>query len=356
MLADHDFLLDPELVFLNHGSYGACPRPVFDRYQEWQRELERRPVEFLGRRFDDLVEDALAPLAAYVGAEAEDLVFVPNTTAGLNAVIRSLRLEPGDEVLATTSEYGALVRTWEFVGVSLRTVQAERLAESVTDRTKVVFCSHISSPTAALADVVGAVAAARSVGALAIVDGAHAPGQVPLDLTALGADIYAGNCHKWLNAPKGSAFLWARPEHQSWIAPLVVSWGFGADASFHSRHGWQGTRDPAALLTVPAAIEYAESVDLEPLHELAWRGQQALPPFREPSAPRMWATELPPGDAEALQRRLFEEHRIEVPVYEWEGHRLLRVSLGPYNDESDLEALVRALAAEAPRSVRGSRR
>ncbi len=346
MLPGHDFLLDPEIVFLNHGSYGACPRPVFERYQEWQRELEARPVEFLGRRFDDLVEEALAPLAAYVGAAAEDLVFVPNTTAGLNAVIRSLPLEAGDEVLTTTDEYGALQKTWEFVGARLRAVAPEELAGAVTETTRVVFCSHITSPTARLVDVEAAVVAARSVGALAIVDGAHAPGHVELDLEALGADIYAGNCHKWLCAPKGSAFLWAKPEHQRWIAPLVVSWGYGESTSFHERHGWQGTRDPAALLTVPAAIEYAASVDLERAHAVAQRGRMALPPFRLPSAPRMWATALPPGDPEALQRRLFDEHRIEVPVFDWEGHRLLRVSIGPYNDDGDLDALLAALADE----------
>lgn len=346
MLVGHDFLLDPEIVFLNHGSFGACPRPVFERYQEWQRELERRPVEFLGRRFDELVEEALAPLAAYVGAAPEDLVFVPNTTAGLNAVIRSLTLRPGDEVLTTTEEYGALVKTWEFVGARPRAVPPDELAGAVTERTRVVFCSHITSPTARVLDVEAAVAAARSVGALAIVDGAHAPGHLELDLEALGADVYAGNCHKWLGAPKGSAFLWARPEHQRWIAPLVVSWGFGNDASFHSRHGWQGTRDPAALLAVPAAIEHTQSVDQVRLRELARCGQELLPPFPATPAPRMWATELPPGDAEALQRRLFDEHRIEVPVFAWEGRRLLRVSIGPYNDESDLDALVTALATE----------
>ena len=203
--------------------------------------------------------------------------------------------------------------------------------------------SHITSPTALLVPVEEICAAARRAGALAIVDGAHAPGHVPLDLERLGADVYAGNCHKWLSAPKGAGFLWARPEHQRWIEPLVVSWGYGAEASFAERHGWQGTRDPAAALAVPAAIEAHRSVDLERCRRLASSYHDRLPPVGDCPAPQMWATELPPGDADELQRRLFAEHRIEVPVKEWEGRRLLRVSVAPYNEAGDLERLLVAL-------------
>jgi len=229
-----EFLLDPDVTFLNHGSYGACPEPVFARYQELQRELERNPVEFLARRFDELTAAARAALATFVGARAEDLVFVPNATAGLNAVIRSLRLEPGDEVLTTRHEYGAVTRTWEFAGAKLVYAEPEELAVAIGPRTRAVSVSHITSPTALVLPVEEICAAAREAGVLSIVDGAHVPGQLPLDLARLGADVYAGNCHKWLCAPKGSAFLWARPEHQGWIDPLVVSWGF--DEGFVRRH------------------------------------------------------------------------------------------------------------------------
>jgi isopenicillin-N epimerase len=247
------YLLDPSVTFLNHGSYGACPEPVFDRYQELQRELERNPVEFLGRRFDGLLAEAREALAGFVGARADDLVFVPNATAALNTVIRSLSLEPGDEVVTTRHEYGAVTRTWEFAGATLVHAEPEEVADAIGPRTRAVSVSHITSPTALVLPVAEICAAARAVGALAIVDGAHAPGQLPLDLEALGADVYAGNCHKWLSAPKGSAFLWARADHHAWIDPLVVSWGY--DDGFAARHGWQGTRDPAAALAVPAAIE-----------------------------------------------------------------------------------------------------
>jgi isopenicillin-N epimerase len=342
------FLLDPEVAFLNHGSYGACPRPVLEAYQAWQLELERQPVEFLYRRFEGLLREARAELAAYVGADVHDLVFVPNATSGLNAVLRSLRLERGDEVLTTAHEYGALVKTWSFVGA--RTVVAEPagLVDAIGPRTKVVYLSHITSPTALVLPVEEVCAAARSAGALAIVDGAHAPGHVPLDLGSLGADVYSGNCHKWLCAPKGSGFLWARPEHQHWIAPPVVSWGWGLETSFAERFGWQGTRDPAAYLAVPDAIRWLRShAREEERRELLRSLVDRLPHelVAGEHAPYMAAWQLPPCDPDETQRRLYDEHRVEVIVREWEGRPLLRVSVGPYTELSDLRRLEDALAA-----------
>ena len=338
-----DFLLDPGITFLNHGSYGACPAPVFARYQELQRELERNPVEFLARRFDELTAGSRAALAVFIGARPDDLVFVPNATAGLNAVIRSLRLEPGDEVLTTRHEYGAVTRTWEFTGANLVYAEPDELVAAIGPKTKAVSVSHITSPTALVLPVAEICAAARAAGALAIVDGAHAPGQVPLDLEDLGADVYAGNCHKWLCAPKGAGFLWARPEHQRWIEPLVISWGYGAERTFADRHGWQGTRDPTASLSIPAAIEAHGTFDLERCRRLAASFHDRLPPFGSTPAPQMWATEVATDEPEELQRRLFDEHAIEVVVRGWEGRSLLRVSIAPYNDETDVERLLAAL-------------
>lgn len=343
-----DFLLDPGVTFLNHGSYGACPAPVLARWQELQRELERNPVEFLARRFDALLEEARAELAAFVGARTEDLVFVPNATAGLNAAIRSLDLEPGDEVLTTRHEYGAVTRTWEFAGATLVHAEPDELADAIGPRTRAVSVSHITSPTALVLPVEEVCAAARAAGVLSIVDGAHVPGQLPLDLERLGADVYAGNCHKWLSAPKGAGFLWARPEHQRWIEPLVVSWGYGPDRSFADRHGWQGTRDPTAALAVPAAIEAHRTLEREGelarCRALAASFHDRLPPVGPTPAPQLWATEVATDDPDGLQRRLFDEHRIEVVVREWEGRSLLRVSIAPYNDAADVERLLDALA------------
>ena len=346
-----DFLLDPGVTFLNHGSHGACPAPVFARWQELQRELERNPVEFLSRRFDALLEEARAELAAFVGARTDDLVFVPNATAGLNAVIRSLDLEPGDEVLTTRHEYGAVTRTWEFAGATLVHAEPDELADAIGPRTRAVSVSHITSPTALVLPVEEICAAARAAGVLSIVDGAHVPGQLPLDLARLGADVYAGNCHKWLSAPKGAGFLWAMPEHQRWIEPLVVSWGYGPDRSFADRHGWQGTRDPTAALAVPAAIEAHRTLEREGelgrCRALAASFHGRLPPVGATPAPQLWATEVATDDPDGLQRRLFDEHRIEVVVREWEGRSLLRVSIAPYNDAADVERLLAALAATA---------
>ena len=275
------FLLDPSVVYLNHGSFGACPRPVFDTYQALQLDLERQPIEFLAldRGFPALLDVARRELAAYVGAPPDDLVFATNTSSALNTVIRSLPLGPGDEVLLGDAEYGGLEILWRFVaeqtGVKLRRAPFAELEP--TPNTRVVFCSHIEWSTGRVNDVAAVCSAARAVGALSIVDGAHAPGQVPLDLVALGPDVYAGNCHKWLCAPKGSAFLYARPGAQESIEPLVVSWDWIDGAPFHQRHRWQGTRDPAALLAVPAAIAFQAEHDWPSVRRALSRAARPVP-------------------------------------------------------------------------------
>ncbi len=271
------FLLRPDVTFLNHGSFGACPRPVFQRYQEIQREIEDQPVEFLGRRLHGLLAQARAALGGYLGADADDLVFVTNATTGLNIVARSLDLGPGDEVLTCDHEYGALDRTWRFLGKKrgFRYVRqplplplgdpqqvVDAVWSGVTDRTRVLFISHITAPTALTLPVELLVRLAREAGIISIIDGAHVPGQLDLNLDRLGADFYSGNCHKWMMAPKGAAFLHARRAVQHLVEPLVVSWGYEAaepgPSRFIDEQEWTGTRDPAAWLTVPAAIDFME--------------------------------------------------------------------------------------------------
>jgi len=374
------FLLRPGVVYLNHGSFGACPRPVFDRYQAWQRELEAEPVEFLGRRFAELMRAARESLAAFVGADPDDLVFVPNATTGLNSVVRSLRLEPGDEVLATDHEYGALDRTWTFICekrgaryvrrlLPLPIASAEEILDAVwsgvSDRTRVLFLSHVTSTTAVVLPVAELVRRARERGIVTVIDGAHAPGQIPLDLAALGADFYAGNCHKWMNAPKGSAFLYARRAMQPLLEPLVVSWGWRSDrpgpSRFVDEYEWQGTRDIAAYLTVPAAIEFMHEHDWPAVqracHDLARAGRDRinavtrlapLTPAGDGWFGQMATVALPPCDHEALQRRLFDEFTIEIPTFSWNGGSYLRVSIQAYNDVSDVDALVHALSRLLP--------
>jgi len=378
------YLLDPNIAFLNHGSYGACPRPVFEAYQGWQRELEQQPVAFLSRRARPLLAEARNALGRFLGVAGADLVFFPNPTTAINMVARSLELAPGDEILTTDHEYGAMDRTWHLIGgksgahyihcpiplpVTTHEAFVERVWSRVTSRTRVLFLSHITSPTALTFPVAELCRRARAAGILSIVDGAHAPGHVPLDLATLGADLYTGACHKWLSAPKGAAFLYARPEVQVWLEPLVVSWGWGdatiparpgmGETPFVSAHEWQGTRDIAAFLAVPAAIRFqaehgwpAVQARCHALLRETRRRIEALTglPSICPDSPdwftQLAAMRLPEGiDGDALKHRLWEEFRVEVPVMQWNGNTLLRVSIQAYNGQGDADRLVDALAA-----------
>ena len=370
------FLLDPEVIFLNHGSFGACPKTVFEVYQNWQRELERQPVEFLSRRIADLLAEARTQLAAYLGVESDEVVYFSNPTMAINMVARSLDLHPGDEVLASDHEYGALDRTWRFIcrqkgakyiqqSIALPiTSQAdvvEALWQGVSEHTRVIFISHITSPTALVFPVEEICQRARTAGILTIVDGAHAPGQVQLDLNAIGADFYAGACHKWLCAPKGAGFLFARRPVQSRLAPLVVSWGYESEkpgpSQFIDYHEWQGTRDLSAFLSVPAAIEFQAQHDWPAVrrrcHALAIQTRARINTITDlpaicPDSPewygQMFAALLPDGVAtEGLKARLYEEYRIEVPLHRWNNKPLIRVSIQVYNDPADTDALLMAL-------------
>ncbi len=378
-----DFLLDPDVVFLNHGSFGACPRPVFETYQRLQRQLESQPVEFLGRRAEDMMRASREALATYLNVNADDLVYFPNPTTAVNMIVRGVQLGPGDEVLTTDHEYGALERTWHVRcrerGAILRKHQAnlsspeafvEDFWSAVTPATRILFISHITSPTAVIFPVAEICRRARAAGILTIVDGAHAPGQVPLNLATLDADVYVGACHKWMCSAKGASFLHARPDVQAWLRPLVYSWGWGDDVydaqdgmgetEFVRWHQWQGTRDLAAFLTVPAAIAYQAEHDWparqRECHQLlrsALDGIQALtglPPFASPIEcwhAQLGVARLPDDvDTDALKRRLYDGQRIEVPVHRWAGQPLIRVSCQAYNTEADIAALHRALAKE----------
>ena len=346
------FLLDPDVVYLNHGSFGACPRPVFERYQEWQRELEREPVQFITSRLPDLLGAARAELGAFVGAPADDLVFVPNATTGVNIAARALELRPGDEVLATDLEYGACDLTWQHVceRAGARYVRAgvSDILEHVSERTRAVFLSHVTSETALLLPVEDVVARAGAEGLVTIVDGAHAVAQVDLDLAALGADFYAGTCHKWLCGPKGSGFLYVRPEWQERTHPPIVSWGYSEPATFIARVQKQGTRDSAAYLAVPAAIEFFREHDSrERCVELAREARRELCDLlgTEPLAPeeqilQMASVRLSGADP-SLSERLFDEHRIEIPTMR--DDELLRISVAPYTDREDVDRLLAAL-------------
>ncbi len=273
------FMLDPGVIFLNHGSFGACPRPVFKAYQAWQRRLENQPIQFFHHDLPALVKETHHALGDYLNVSPDDLALVTNATYGINIISRSLALGPGDEILATDQEYGSCENAWKFacrktgasyinhpVRLPARSMEevADEFWQGVTPNTKVIYLSHITSPTAMRLPIEEICRRARQNGILTLIDGAHAPGQIPLDLAAVGADFYAGNCHKWMLCPKGAGFLYSRPEVQHLVEPLVVSWAFEPEKASPGGHPmvdyftWTGTRDPAAFLSIPAAIAFME--------------------------------------------------------------------------------------------------
>lgn len=373
-----EFLLRPDITFLNHGSFGACPLPVFAEYQRWQRTLEEQPVEFLGRRIDGLLAAAREPLGKFLGTAPDNLVFVPNTTYGINIIAHSFPLEPGDEVLGASHEYGAVERTWTFVceakgahyrsqPIALPVTSAEEIIEQlwqgVTPRTRALVISHITSPTALIFPVAEICRRAAAQGIYTIIDGAHAPGQIDLALDDIGADFYVGNLHKWVCAPKGSAFLYARPDLQPMLQPLVVSWGWRAitpgPSPFQDYFGWTGTSDPAAYLSVPEAITFQQRHDWSTIrarsHTLATAASQRIGAMTglSPISPETtdWYSQMrsipvprTSPSSEALRQRLWDEYQIEIPVMDWGDHRFVRISIQAYNTPRDVDRLVTALA------------
>ena len=378
------FLLDPDVVFLNHGSFGACPRPVFEDYQRWQLQLERQPVAFLDskRGLKTNLAASREALAKELGTAPDNLAQVSNATTGLNVVIQSLPLAPGDEILTTNHEYGALQKTWAYmerktgakvvvVDVSPPLLSAKQFHDTImaglTDRTKVLFLSHIPSSTALLFPIESLVAEARKRGIWSVIDGAHTPGHIPLDLDALGADFYSGNCHKWLMSPKGSGFVYCRPEWQAMLDPLVISHGWTVDnkepgvggpfgnSAFVDEIEMQGTRDPSAWLAVPAAIEFRNKNDWWKVAAECSRLAQetaarlgeltGLPPLSSPEfcAPQMVAMPIPPCDTLALKQELLNKFGIEIPVHQWQDHYIVRLSVQGYNTRAQMDVLIGAL-------------
>jgi isopenicillin-N epimerase len=384
--------LDPAVTFLNHGSYGACPAEVLHFQAALRAEMEAEPVRFLGRELDDRLEVARTALATFVGADPDDLAFMTNATSGVNAVLRSRDFASGDELLTTDHAYNACRNALEYVArrtgarVVIVTIPfpvtspddiVAAVMAHVTPRTRLALLDHITSPTALILPIERLIAELGRRGIDTLIDGAHAPGMVPLDLGTLGATYYSGNCHKWLCAPKGSAFLWVRRDRQTDVRPLTISHGANARTTlprFRVEFDWTGTSDPTAWLTVPKAIEYLGGLVpggwpalMARNHALALDARRLLcaaagtaPACPESMVGSLASVILPDGLADALvwrerdpiQGRLFNAWGIEVPIMSWPAppRRLIRVSAELYNDRTQYvrlaEALTKELAAE----------
>jgi isopenicillin-N epimerase len=380
--------LDPNVVFLNHGSFGSCPRVVLDVQRELRDRLERQPVRFFVREFEALWDAARQALADFVGADADNLVFVPNATGGVNAVLRALQFQPGDELLVTDHEYNACSNALNFVAErsGARVVVAQipfpfrseeelvqPVLEAVTPQTRLALLDHVTSQTGLVLPLQRLVRelARRDIDSL--VDGAHAPGMVPLNLRELDATYYTGNCHKWLCAPKGAAFLYVRPDRQKFIRPLTISHGANSPRTDRSRFliefGWMGTGDPTPCLSVPEALRFLKSLRpggwpevMQRNRELALAARRTLAQALNVALPcpddfiGSLAT-LPLPDApdatpsksplylDPLQDTLLAEHAIEVPIIPWPAppKRLLRVSAQLYNSLPQYELLAKTL-------------
>jgi isopenicillin-N epimerase len=383
-LAAH-WTLDPDITFLNHGAFGACPREVLALQSELRERMERDPIDFFVRALEPLLDEARGRLAEFLHADADDLAFVDNATAGANAVLRSLAFRPGDELLTTDHVYNACGNALRGVaeragarvvvvplGLPLRGPEQvlEGVLGAVSDRTRLALLDHVTSATAVVFPIESLVPALQARGVEVLVDGAHAPGMVPVDLRALGAAYYTGNCHKWLCAPKGAGFLHVRKDRQAGIRPLVVSHGANSPRTDRSRYrlefDWTGTRDPSPFLCVPRAIDLVGGLVPGGWPEvrarnggLARRARSLLcealgaaPPCPESMLGSLAAVELPGGprpaalpDQDPLHLLLFERYRIEVPVYAWPTpeRRWIRVSPHLHNSEAQYAFLAGAL-------------
>ena len=384
MSLKNQFLLDKKITFLNHGSFGACPKDIFNEYQLWQKKLENQPVKFLDqfRDFGPNMTNVRRVLSNNINSNINNIVPVVNATTGLNAIIKSLHFKKDDEVLMSNHEYGALEKTWQFIKtkykikikiakVSLPVTSEEQFIEDFVkkfnSKTKILFVSHITSPTSILFPIKNLIKIARKKNIITIIDGAHAPGHIDLNLKNLKADFYSGNCHKWMMSPKGAAFMWSSSKFKNHLDPLIVSHGWNKKNKSNNQKGalgnsrfidmfeYTGTKDPAAWLSVPASIKFINNVKniklfktqsnilynfslkLSKIFNMPLLADKGFLP------PLMISVPIPKVKEFEFQKKLYRNYKIEIPIIPWENRSFVRISFQLYNSEKDLDKLIFSL-------------
>ena len=371
------FLLRKDINFLNFGSFGATPKPVFEYYQQWQKVLEAEPVQFIAFDGVEYLSTSRAALAQFIHVDdKDDLVYVTNPSFAVNIIAKAFPLEEGDEILATDIEYGACDRTWDYYcekkkavykrqKINLPITTKEQFIEDffkgLTPKTKAIFISHITSATALIFPVKEICEIAKSKGLITIVDGAHAPAQVDLRINELKVDFYVGACHKWMMAPKGASFLYAHKSVQHLCEPLVVSWGYKAAkpsaSTFLDYHQMIGTRDFSAFLAVTMSIIFMKDHNWPEVskkcHEMVLAnaplfyellGTTPISPLTNEWIGQMISIPIHTKEPEILQRKLFKEFNIEIPIMRQGEDIYMRYSINAFNSIQDLEALHNALS------------
>ena len=369
------FLLRDDITFLNFGSFGACPKPVFEKYQQFQLELEQEPVLFVTGNGLKWLEQSRDALGNYLNCNKNDLVYVTNPSYAVNAVAKSFNLKEGDEILTTDLEYGACDKTWSYyckkagatyvrqhipLPIQSNEQFIKEFFKGLSPKTKLIFLSHITSTTALRFPVEEICTIAKQKGITTFVDGAHAPGQVQLDLQTLGADIYTGACHKWMMTPKGSSFLYVRKELQHLIDPLIISWGYNAlfpsGSPFLDYHQMNGTRDYSAFLTIPAAINFMKEHNWKKVaadcRKLVHENADAfcklldtvpLAPVNDNFIVQLFSAEIKTTEPEKLHDHFFEKYKIQIPVMRHGSKVYLRYSINAFNSQQDLDKLFAAI-------------
>ncbi len=369
------FLLQKGITYLNFGSFGACPSPIFEDYQKWQLELEREPVQFITVNGPAYLKKSREALAKYIHCHEDDVVFTTNPSYAINIIAKSLQLSEGDEILSTNLEYGALDRTWNYYckkakakyirqPIQLPLVSKEQMIadffKGLNNKTKAIFIGQITSATGLIFPIKEICDIAKSKGLLTIVDGAHVPGHIPLDLSKIQADVYTGACHKWMCTPKGCSFLYVKKELQANFDPLIISWGYESSHPSHSQfldyHQLQGTRDISAFLTIPKTIQFLEEHEWPKrsaeCRELAHKnylrfcdlmGSKPLCPITDEFLGQMCSIPVKTKEPEKLKQLLFEKYRIEIPVMQQDGHIFIRYSIQVFNTQQDLDHLFSSL-------------